>query len=146
MGDSDPVTAREAESVEFNTSLRGYSKSEVDFLLQKAVVALRSFESKSGSLPGRLTALDTEQSTFTTTLKGYDLNEVDDFLDRVVGTLDSYESEPMEWKRDDARLVTAIEPAVETSSNLIDSDPEDISPSEPLSSEEILAQAKKWLE
>ena len=139
------MTASEAESVTFRTALRGYRLDEVDAFLDAVVATLRSHESASGQFSGRLSGLDVEQVTFSTALRGYDLSDVDDFLGRLVVTLKGYESETRESRRDVASSASVLEAEIENSSEPPDSNIKDASTSGLLSSDEILAQAKKRL-
>jgi DivIVA domain-containing protein len=169
--DSNLLTARQVESATFKTSIRGYDPGEVDAFVDKIIESLSRHE--SGRRGGReiITSDQITVATFSTTLRGYDLNGVDDFLDDVVATLRHYESggrlrrneanEPAPrkgtrsapFKRRASLPSQAKRPQpspsdIETDAEQPASIPDDdvVEEYRPRSSDELLEQAKKWLD
>ena len=170
--DRELLTARQVGSTAFQTSLRGYDVDEVNALMARITETLSHHESRRRSGPETITSDEITIAVFSTSLRGYDLNEVDDFLDDVVATLHHYESggrrsedhtgestrrkgtRSAPFKRRATLSSRATRPrpspSVDTES---DSEPlasiaekEVVEEFRPRTSEELLDQAKKWLD
>lgn len=161
------LSARDIEEATFSTSLRGYDLDEVDALLERVADTL----AKRAGSDHRITADDIERATFSTSLRGYDLDEVDDFLDLVVETLRQYEPGTPRTERDKTRRgrkaaksgftrrkprlpIEARRRSGTDSTGEYKPEPEAPTRKEsgtdssgrPMSSDELLEQAKKWLD
>lgn len=159
------MSSEEAGAVTFFLALRGYDVAETDELFDAIAATLSRHETGLDLRPHHLTAQQVRETELGISMPGYEVTEVTGFLDWVVWTLRMCESgkgperlpatyrkrRSVELSETDSSSGTAVDqrnvfddsrsPATESPI-----DPEDSSEERrQMTSEELLEQAKKWL-
>jgi hypothetical protein len=162
--DPRAISAKDVEAVSFSTALHGYDLELADELFDRITETLARYESGLELRPGHLTAQQVVESELPISTPGYEANEINGFIDWIVWTLRRYESGHQPDRallagQNRSAPAVANEPAetalaAKPPAKLDDTEPsvvespeqseESLPQHRPLSSEELLEQAKKW--